>query len=704
MRVLKRTLEHPGSRPVAWLVMVAMLTVTWGVAPVRAQEQVARSVAILDFANDATGGALLGRAASAALAHKMTERNYTVRSRQEVIQASVQLGLREPYEPDEVRRLYREIDTELVIYGRILAVEQGDAPKPWARAVVRVEVYDGPSGEMVNGAIADGYETGTGTALADREATLNGAIEKACGAALERIEANSLIEGKVLVYTPVADPPKVLINRGSKYGVTKGMLFDIFRVILDPSDATRTTRIRVGRIKITSVSSDESEGIVLEAPQGIRTNDYLRQAFVFPSAEEMLPQRGPGGEIVAPPKPPKRGGQAGLLAGLLGTVAGVGALLLLLSMNNNTNRNAPRVNSNTGAYLSQSAPGANPSIVVEWSDRDFTPPRNFVGGYIIYRGPSENFAAVEADAVGAVAGAAQRRFSDDPIWREVNTTIPIRFSYQSGTDVEEVTEDLDITIIHESPQPGQTYFYKVRRLGPPSVITPPTLIETGQGGSSSGGGGLGGFGGGGGFFRHPNDSRARREYLRARAEGKLLVDGGNIRLRRYGRQVTHRQVASIPPGPNYDTDLDPAQDNDLAISSDIGLSDASAAVGPVTYIVPPDLRAPADNNQAQRVDDINFQWQGQYGATEYVLQIARNVNFSPLVFQSATLQNTAATLMSYAFNNTQSGFVTLAPNTTYFWRVGARTTFRNQRHPEPDGYVFSSVFTFATADQPPVAP
>ncbi len=121
-------------------------------------------------------------------------------------------------------------------------------------------------------------------------------------------------------------------------------------------------------------------------------------------------------------------------------------------------------------------------------------------------------------------------------------------------------------------------------------------------------------------------------------------------------------------------------------------------------MVPPDLRSPADNNQAQRVDEVGFEWQGVLGATEYVLQVSTNINFSPVVFQSQTIQTTSSSVLSFNYNNGQAGFLQLAPNTTYFWRVGARSTFRNQPTPQPDGYVFSRVFTFGTADQPPAAP
>ncbi|MBI2298645.1 MAG: fibronectin type III domain-containing protein, partial [Armatimonadetes bacterium] len=367
------------------------------------------------------------------------------------------------------------------------------------------------------------------------------------------------------------------------------------------------------------------------------------------------------------------------------------------------------VNPNTGAYLQQATPGTNPSVVVEWGDRDFSPPRNFIGGYIVYRAQSQNFAAVVSEAIGAVPGSGQRNFSDDPNWAEINTTIPVRFTQQEGTETIDVREDIDVTIVHQSVQPGQTYFYKVRRLGPASVIIPPTLIDTS--GTNSGGGGGGGFGGGGGGFGGGGGGgfgfRSRQAGLPKLKRGEMLLQtGGNIIVRRHPRVIIgrHRQVSTIPPGPQYDPTLDPTVDNEIDTSEDIALSNASGAVGPVTYIVPPDPRAPSDNNQAQRVDDIAFQWQGQFGATDYVIQISRNVNFTPLVFESSPISNTSAALMNFRYNNTVSGFVELSPNTTYFWRVGARSTQGNQAAPRPFGYVFSRVSTFSTADQPPVAP
>ncbi len=710
MTLAKRTLRHPGTRPLAWLLLSAFTTLMVGITPqpAGAQEQEARTAVVLDFAGP-VGGALLGRAAAAALQLEMAERFYVVRSRAEVIEVTTRLGLREPFDPDEIRMLYKELDAKQVYTGRVLDIQESDGTPPWTKVLLRVEVYDGVTGDLINGAIVEGLEQGTGAVRVDKETLRNGALERAASGALSQIEARTLLTGSVLQYQPQRN--QVLINRGSRAGVGKGMMFDIFRVVLDPANPGQNKQVKVGRLRAVEVSTDDAMAEIVDAPMGIRTNDVIRQVFTLPDVKS-IPRAEAEGVLAPPSEAPPRGGKGGLggmVAGVLGVVAGVGLLLALLSMQQNTNRDAPRVDTTGGAYLQQSAPGQNPSVLVGWGDKDVSPPSNFIGGYVIYRGQSESFAANDGEASGVTVGGTQRSFSDDPNWRQVEVTVPVRFLSQQGGTLEEVTDELDVTIVHTSPQPGQTYFYKVRRIGPPTVTTPPTLIETGGGGGSGGfGGSTGGFGGGSsGFGRSRAERAARSQWLRNKAKGKVLAPGGNIvrvTSRRAQMATARRQVTSIAPDANFDTNLDPQTDNDIPVSTDVGLSDASPAVGPVTFLVPPDLRAPSDNNQAQRIDDVGFEFQGVLGATEYVLQISTSFNFSPLTFQSQRILTTSSSILSFRYTQAQAGFVTLAPNTTYFWRVGAKSTFRNQPAPRPDGYVFSRIFSFTTADQPPTAP
>ncbi len=488
MTLATRTLRHPGTRPLAWLLLGAMATLLWGGCPRRAeaQEQEARTAVVLDF-GDQTNNALLGRAAAAALALSLTERLTIVRSRAEVVEAVTRLGVRAPYEPDEIRALAGELDAREVFTGQVLKVEEGDGTPPWTKILLQVEVYDGTTGDLINGALAEGFEQGTGVGREDRDNLRAQAVERAAASALTTIANRALVRGAVLQFNPAGR--RVLLNVGSRHGVQRGMLFDIFRPAVRPDAPSETTLNKVGRVVVVSVSADDSEADIVTADQGIQSNDILREVFVLPEAQVKADGTRIGTTQV------KRGGGGGLgsmLAPILGGVAGVGLLLLLLSMNENTNTDSPRVDQAGGAFLRQTTPGSNPSIIVNWGDRDFSPPPNFIGGYLVYRGQSDSFAAVESEAIGVTTGAAQRNFSDDPSWALVQTTVPVRFTVQTGDTVDEVTEELAMEIVHTSPQPGQTYFYKVRRIGPPSVITPPTLIDSSGGGTGGGGGGLAG--------------------------------------------------------------------------------------------------------------------------------------------------------------------------------------------------------------------
>ncbi|HAZ63305.1 MAG TPA: hypothetical protein DCZ72_06815 [Armatimonadetes bacterium] len=442
---------------------------------------------------------------------------------------------------------------------------------------------------------------------------------------------------------------------------------------------------------VTSVSADDATARPIESTnQGINTRDELREIFRLP---DITPAQAAAGKVPAPSQP-ARAGKAGSapsrpwLAPTIGAVVGALGVAALVMIAGNSTSDAPKVTA-SNAYLRQSAPGANPSIEVGWGDRNYAPPKRYIGGYIVYRGVSNAFSALQHEAVGAVPGSNQRRFTDDPTWNDVNAQIPLRYERIDTDDITVVNQIMDVRIIHESPQPGRTYYYKVRRIGPPAPATAPTVFARGRVDGTSGAMDLG--------------SRAAR--MRAQSRGQLLTSGGNIRITNLmPAQVIHRQVTSIPPDAGYDATLNPANDNDIPQDADIGLSDASGAIGPVTYLVPPDLQAPANNNQAQRVDDVAFSWQGVLGATEYVVQVAGDANFSSIVFSSAPIASTSSGVLSYRYNAATAGYRQLAPNSQYFWRVGVKSTFGGQRAPEPNGYVFSNVYTFQTADQPPTPP
>ena len=668
------------------MVQLALLASTGVlVPPAAAQDIEAKRAVVLDFGNLATASPLAGDEAAAALSLALVQRRYEVTPRSDVQARLKALGVRAPFEPDEIKLIKTDLDIRDLYSGSVINVDEKIGAKSTVEVLLRVEVYDGDTGDLVNGAYGKGFEILNSGNAADREAGRASAIERAIAQALTRIDARTLIHAAVMSYAP---PNRVLINKGRKQGVVEGMEFNVFRTKADPENPNRSLTVKVGRIRVVEASNDDATASVVEQTQGINTHDELREVFRLPSISASQAQSGNLPDLNSRPA---RGGSGN--ASWLAPVAGVAAGILLLGlgvvMAGNSTNDAPSAQS-TGAYLRQTAPGQNPSVEVAWGDRNYAPPKRFIGGYLVYRGISQAFSALTGEAVGAVPGASQRKWADDPTWVDVTTTIPLRYERITDTDVQVVETSLDVRIVHQSPQPGQTYYYKVRRLGPPMAATAPTVFARSAGSRGS-------------SLSAKLDRRSAQ--ARAAAAGKVLRSGGNVRITRNGLPlITHRQVTSIDPGANYDTTLDPATDNDIALDTDMGLSDATVAMGPVTYLVPPGLLAPANNNMAQSVDDVGFSWQGVLGATQYVVQMATDADFSSIAFSSASIATTSSGQLSFRYNSTAAGYQELSPNTQYFWRVGAKSTFGGQRAPEPDGYIFSQVYTFQTADQPPVNP
>jgi hypothetical protein len=652
-------------------------------------ESEARTALVLDFASNIAAAPMLGRDVSAAMGLLLTQRGYNVKPRRDVLDAMNRLGARAPWEADELRLLAKDQDVQLIFTGTVLTLDEDTTPGGLVKVNVRVEVFDGATGDMFNGAYGDGLEKVPGPSAVERDTGRAAAIDRALGKALQRINARVPITAAVLTYNPAGN--FVLINRGLKQGVVKGMEFDVYRAKLDDADPLRTVSVKIGRVQCVNVSNDEAEAKVLEQTQGLNNRDQLREVFRLPG----YTVKGGRFEVKPPEDSPGRGGTGAfnkLVAPVAAVAGGLGLLGLVYWMYTHSVKDAPSISASGGAYLRQTAPGMNPAIEVAWTDRGFAPPPNFIGGYLIYRGQSSAFSAVERDVIGGTAGSKQTTFADEPIWADQRLSIPVSFQQQNGTNMTTVNANVTVRVVHFPPTPGQSYYYKVRRLGPQRPTQPPELINRAAGTTAAPG---------------PVDPeawrRSRAAAMRQQASlagrGRALVSGGNLTVSIDGLGLADptRQVTSIPQPANWNQTLDPIQLNTVTLGQ-VGLSDATGAAGPITYMVPPDLLTPQSGNQSQAVNDIPFSFQGVLGASEYALQIGRDRQFVDKVFEGK-LVTTASTVLSYRYDESKPNYQSLAPNNTYFWRVGARVT--GQHVPMPDGWVFSQVFTFTTADQPP---
>ncbi len=135
------------------------------------------------------------------------------------------------------------------------------------------------------------------------------------------------------------------------------------------------------------------------------------------------------------------------------------------------------------------------------------------------------------------------------------------------------------------------------------------------------------------------------------------------------------------------------------------LSEASRAAGPVTYFEPAILEEPDSNTGGINPTSVTFEWTPSVRADQYQVQVYDSPTLSwPPVYTSGDLSWTGSNYMThtvtdYTFDNARQ----------YWWVVG------NRKIGEADpisyvageyrtGWIYSSVFTFTTAEGPPSPP
>ncbi|HIE51326.1 MAG TPA: hypothetical protein EYP85_06170 [Armatimonadetes bacterium] len=609
--------EHPWARRVALLLIGTLVTtiVTWGPYPVQAQ--FVKPVIVLDFDNrSGFGGKLLGSVAAAALVLELGTKGYEVQPQDEVQREIAALGLRPPYDPSDLQRLGARLDVEEVITGEVLRVVTHDEPPMSAAVVIAVRVYDVDTGELVNGGIGRGESAPTGF-VGDIDVLINEALERAARDIVKQILARRIITGSVLIVTPRRR--EVTINRGARDGVYPGLEMAILRDMYDP-ERDITVRRRIGTIRVRDVTPDDAVAEIIEAPSGVRTGDRVRAIFKLPRVEVERERA----RIRRPTK---------FLDRLLKFL---GPLALFLIVYNITRRDSTRTPPDTSAVtLYQEHSGMEPVIIVRWHQGS-VPSEYFIGGWYIYRSTYPHFNATPETLIDVITDPSARSYTDFPqFFTGSDIEITVRYIDAAGQSEEEAT--VTATYNHPMLTSGTTYYYRVRRVGPPFQFPP-------------------------------------------------IVGGERSR-------PTRQQQQSVTPD----------------ISDDEGLlSNPSGTMGPITYISTPSPLRPLNNSSDRRVDDILFEWQIVPGATEYVVEIFTNPNAVGRPLWRSPIKHlpsgAGVSSLFTEFNEQAPGFVRLTPRTRYYWRVGARSGKPGEPLPQPDGFVYSEIFTFETAETPPSPP
>jgi len=158
-----------------------------------------------------------------------------------------------------------------------------------------------------------------------------------------------------------------------------------------------------------------------------------------------------------------------------------------------------------------------------------------------------------------------------------------------------------------------------------------------------------------------------------------------------GAPITTSQIGSAQVFEPAEMDVDPID----------ALSEGSRPTNPVTYFSPTVLQAPAAGVQNQSTTTITFTWTTTLGANQYVLQVFPEDDPNGLRLPDYEVQQRR----DASGTMTQTITANFAPNSRFYWRVGARR--EGEATPMMgsfEGWLFSETRTFTTAVAPPPPP
>lgn len=323
---MKRLKLHWSARPLSWLLSVAMLmplmVILLAAAPrAEAQATATRSGqpawAVLDFINrSGYGGNDVGRQASDSFVVELGKSNrYEVSPRQDTLAGLENLGLTLPLDKIGMQKLGRDRNVDAVVSGEVLTVAFDNKPRRATVSVI-VRVVDAISGELTNGAIAQGTSTPRPVGAGDDDSLVNQAIDNASFTAVRQITSFNLPKATILNNV---DTTNVLINKGSRDGVYDGL-----NMLVTRGDA------EVGRIRVSNVQPDQSTATVTDRGLGIQPQDRATAIYQLPSysvrADRLVSDNSTASSANTPSG--KRNSFSGIGGILIAIV--VGALLLSL--------------------------------------------------------------------------------------------------------------------------------------------------------------------------------------------------------------------------------------------------------------------------------------------------------------------------------------------------------------------------------------
>ncbi len=683
--------------------------------------QAPQRVAILDFEVAPRAPAILGRRAADAVAVAFIKqpRGYELVSRSELEAALTGLRLQLPLTEPQLYSLARELKAQWFVTGKVASViSRPDRGQAWVE--LEMKVWDPQLEAVVNGAHVQG-QTAPRPGVAE-DVLVNEALNDAARQAVLQATTTRLPEGQIMQRVG----RRIHINRGHDQGMRPGMEMWALRRVRDPESGTFVNR-RIGLIRVVETGPRTSEGVIVEESVPIQYPDRVLAVYELPPLKVAevpvrVKKKGAGATfsqillllagvflIGQLGRDAKKGEAGGRFVGIVqvtedgqrvtvnfGQPSGSIAVEIYRQPDGVNVLGTDPVdivdNQAQGGWVDdQSFYFGVASIVVETQQAGGGGAGGVGGGGGGGAGGGGGVGGggggVGGGAGGGGAGggggggaggggAGQRRPSRQQTGTQtgggalssvlprlqrnilVSPTAPLyaRFNYAR-------------TFTHTPLQPGQHYFYVIRRITarriPQPIISP--VVGTTGGGLGGGiggglGGGIGGGLGGGGI-----------------GGGGIGVGGGTTGGGTAGGQV-------LAPW-------------------ELVYSEYSQMFGPATplrRLTEADLLEPtlaADVN----LRDVTFRFLSAAGADEYIVQVSDDPMFSSRrTFTSQRLlivnpQNDGQNLMIRIQNALAAFFP--GPPGQLFWRVGYR--YSRDQNPPSGGYVFSAVRVFRTTPAPP---
>lgn len=551
---------------------------------------------------------------------------FTVASTSDLRREIDSLSVRPPFNQDTKLRLAEKLHADRVITGYLEGI-QIDSSTGSGTARIEIESLDVAAEAVTGGGVGEGQIKPVPGWVGDSDAIINQVLRDAAEDAVGQMQVHRVRRGFV---ESIDDQGLIHLNLGVADGLRVGDELVIMRGIWE-RELEKTELHKIGVMRITQIDADRSGGTSVSGMPP-RTGD--RAYVLYQPATAMAAI--------------ERGHKITRASRVLAAIAlGVGIVAVAMGGNPSGvqgNLSAPGGECEPTSTVQTS--GLLGAVQVDVFQNGNVPDPSQVHGYIIYRGTSQFLDVSNADNIVEVMDQSYPGSWTDDQTDTADIEFNKSWSYVNGSgSSSSTTASADIVYNHHALIPGNTYYYRVRRIVSPYVVQLPI--------SNSGSG------------------------------------SGTTTASVHPAQVTFATTSQT-----YTPD-------ETSV-----LSEPSGPLGPVTVIDPVVPVEPLNGSTTINPQQITFSWNlgtppsvGNASSARYVLVVYNASNLNTPIYESTPQVPTSTTM---TVNVQDPNGTIFTGGTSYVWEVGHYVQ-GEARAKNTLGLVMSRQFTFTTVNMPPSA-